>query len=60
MAQFANDNTIQSYHALTTIGDSAGLGYVGGVCGPMSIRAAVTANFGYTDLTMAEVGFLHL
>ena len=55
LAQFAKDTTVQSYHGLTTIGESAGLGYVGGVCGDLSIRASVTANMGYSDLTVAEV-----
>jgi len=60
LTPFATDNTIQSYHGLTTIGTSGGIAYAPAICGPMQYRTAVTQNGGgtYPDQTVAEI-FTH-
>ena len=57
MIPFATDNTVQSYHGLTTIGTSGGIAYAPAICGSMQYRTAVTqnGNGGYSDQSVAEV-----
>ena len=57
LAPFTTNSTIQSYHGLTTIGTSGGIGYAPAICGTMKYRTAVTqnGNGGYPDQTVAEV-----
>ena len=57
MVPFVTDDTIQSYHALTTIGSSGGIAYAPGICGPAQYRTAITqnGNGNYPDQAVAEV-----